>query len=748
MSSLNHPTIIRVLHVDDESDQRLITKMFLEKFDPELLVESASSGEEVLRLLKEQPFDVVVSDYQMPAMDGLQLCTLVNERSRHPFILYTGRGSEEVAERAYAYGAVAYVRKEMDPSHYRVLVNRIRAAVERRRAEEAERERVKELGCLYGISKLVEKADATIEEVLGDVVALIPPAWHYPAETCARITFDGRSYDSGGFRETPYVLSAGIKVQGEDVGSVVVFYLGEMSEGFGSPFLEEESSLLDAVAESLRRFIERKKMEEEIRSSEERLELLFDYAPDAIYLNDLKGNFIDGNKAAEKITGYKKDELIGQSFLKLNLLPLNQIPKAAKLLARNVLGQPTGPDELTLKQKDGGHVSVEISTFPVKVKDNTIVMGIARDITERKKIEEALSHERDLVQTLFEHHPDFIYFKDEKARFHRVSKRFSAFLGRSVNEIIGKTDLTLFPEEVAAKTHHEDLEIIKTGNPLINKEEYAAGVWVLTTKIPWFDEEGKIIGLFGISRDITERKHAEEMLRDYAKNLEKTVEEKSGELLDAERLVTAGKIASMVGHDLRGPLQTINNALYMIKNTPEKTEEAQQIAKKAVQRAAKMLEELRSQTRDTPLSLMPTDLSALIRATVEEAQIPESVNVALEAGDGKVDVPLDPLQMRRVLDNLIGNAVDAMPGGGVLRVAVDMGVDEVVVEVSDTGVGIPEDELSDLFKLFYTTKPNGIGLGLAYCKRTVEAHGGSITVDSKVGKGTTFTIKIPLPARS
>ena len=130
--------------------------------------------------------------------------------------------------------------------------------------------------------------------------------------------------------------------------------------------------------------------EEELTSSEERLRILFEYAPDAYYLNDLKGIFIDGNKAAENLMGFKRQELIGKSFLKLKLLSLEQIPKAARLLAKNALGKPTGPDEFILKRKDGSRVTAEIRTFPVKIKGKTLVLGIARDITERKKAEEEL----------------------------------------------------------------------------------------------------------------------------------------------------------------------------------------------------------------------------------------------------------------------------------------------------------------------------------------------------------------------
>ena len=130
---------------------------------------------------------------------------------------------------------------------------------------------------------------------------------------------------------------------------------------------------------------ERKRLEETLKASEERLKLLFEFAPDAYYLSDNKGTFIDGNKAAEEMTGYKREELIGKNFLKLKILPAGQIPKAAKLLAKNLMGQHTGPDEFTLHRKDGKQIVVDINTFPVKIAGQNLVLGIAHDVTRRKR---------------------------------------------------------------------------------------------------------------------------------------------------------------------------------------------------------------------------------------------------------------------------------------------------------------------------------------------------------------------------
>ncbi len=143
---------------------------------------------------------------------------------------------------------------------------------------------------------------------------------------------------------------------------------------------------------------ESKRAKDELKASEERLKILFEDAPDGYYLSDLKGIFIDGNKKAEEMTGYDRNELIGKSFLKLKLLSVDQIPKAAALLVRNAQGKPTGPDEFTLNRKDGGQIEVEISTHPVKIKGQILVLGIARDITERRQAKEEIKRHVDELE--------------------------------------------------------------------------------------------------------------------------------------------------------------------------------------------------------------------------------------------------------------------------------------------------------------------------------------------------------------
>ena len=160
---------------------------------------------------------------------------------------------------------------------------------------------------------------------------------------------------------------------------------------------EEEQSLFQEVAEDITFALhdmeleeKRKRVEEMLKQSEENLRAYLESAPDGVYINDLKGVFLYGNKKAEELTGYEREELMGKSFLKLKLLPVKHLAKASRLLALNAMGRPTGPDEFELIRKDGSRMWVEITTTPIKQRGKVVVIGFVRDITERKRMEEQL----------------------------------------------------------------------------------------------------------------------------------------------------------------------------------------------------------------------------------------------------------------------------------------------------------------------------------------------------------------------
>ncbi|MBD3343795.1 MAG: PAS domain S-box protein [Chitinivibrionales bacterium] len=152
--------------------------------------------------------------------------------------------------------------------------------------------------------------------------------------------------------------------------------------------LERTRELENAVEELRQEVRTRQKAESDLRESEEGFKRLFEYAPDAYYIHDMKGTFLDGNRQAERIVGLSREKLIGSNLLKLNLLSQDQLPRAVKNLAWNAGGKGTGPDEFILTRKDESTVPVEISTYPLTVKSKKVVLGIARDITLRKRVEE------------------------------------------------------------------------------------------------------------------------------------------------------------------------------------------------------------------------------------------------------------------------------------------------------------------------------------------------------------------------
>ena len=272
----------------------------------------------------------------------------------------------------------------------------------------------------------------------------------------------------------------------------------------------------DRVSVLEKRRIELKVRRDRLEENGERLQVLFNFAPDAIYLNDLKGVFLDGNREAERLTGYNRKELIGKSFLKLRLLPLSQIPKAARLLVRNAAGRPTGPDILTLIRKDGRRVETEIRTFPMKIKGQTCVLGIARDITERFKAEEALRRERDMTRRYLDIAGVMIVALDDQGRVTLVNKTACQILGCREKDILGRPWIQNFVPAQERKEIERIFRKIKAGEiakfkKVENRVLTKAGQERL---VEWTNSEirdgaGRFLGTLSSGVDITLRRQAE-----------------------------------------------------------------------------------------------------------------------------------------------------------------------------------------------------------------------------------------------
>jgi len=262
------------------------------------------------------------------------------------------------------------------------------------------------------------------------------------------------------------------------------------------------------------------------------------------------------------------------------------------------------------------------------------------------------------------------------------------------------------------------------------------------------------------ARLIQELEKARKALREYAEKLEQKVEERTRELkesqeklLKAERLAAIGQLAGQVGHDLRNPLTGIKGAVYYLRKKDcwkqdENSRKMLDIIEKDIEYANKIITDLLEFSRGKYL-LNPT--STTVRDLVEESlsrvKVPSNIKV-INRTSFKHKVSVDPHYMKRVFLNLITNAFEAMPNGGTLKIWSQAASESVKVYFSDTGVGIPKENLEKIWGPLFTTKSKGMGLGLSICKRIVEAHGGTISVKSKLGAGTTFTITLPLKPKT
>lgn len=265
-----------------------------------------------------------------------------------------------------------------------------------------------------------------------------------------------------------------------------------------------------------------------------------------------------------------------------------------------------------------------------------------------------------------------------------------------------------------------------------------------------------------VVEDITKRKQAEEALREYSERLEEMVEERTEELreaqerlLRAERLAVIGQLGASVSHELRNPLGIIKNSTYYLgmkmNQTDEKVKKHLTIIENEIARSDKIISDLLSFAQDTKLALQMSHINTIVQDALSRTPLPDTVTVITKLGENLPPLMADPSQIEQVFINFITNAAQAMTSshsgdkreGGKLEISTRAENGFIVTEFKDNGCGIPAENLEKLFMPLFTTKIKGIGLGLVVSKRIIEAHQGSVAVESEVGKGTTFTVKLP-----
>ncbi len=381
------------------------------------------------------------------------------------------------------------------------------------------------------------------------------------------------------------------------------------------------------------------------------------------------------------------------------------------------------------------------------------------DITDRKQAEEALKESVSKYRDLVETSQDLIWRTDWEGRFTYLNPAWESTLGFSLEAMIGHefSDFKRPDErEQNIQRHHRTMQSNQATNYETTYISKTGAEIILNFKgKPLFDASGQIVGTQGTATDITERKKAEEELSRHRDQLEEIVAERTRELHEAqeqlvgrEKLAVLGLLAGGVGHELRNPLGAIKTSVYFLdmalENPEPDVKETLEVLSEEVTTSERIIGSLLDFARPKPPTRQNVDINDIVQRALDRASFPETIETAARLDEALPPILTDPDQVSQAFGNIILNAIQAMPDGGRLDVQSEVPAGGwVAVSFSDTGAGIPQENLAQLFEPLFTTKARGIGLGLALTKTLVEGQGGTIEVSSEVGKGSTFTILLP-----
>ncbi len=525
-----------------------------------------------------------------------------------------------------------------------------------------------------------------------------------------------------------------------------------------------------------------------LQEAHDRFRLLVETVPYAIEELSADGTILFANPAHHRIYGYGTGEVVGRSVALF--APSEDDGRQLLAYLRELAREqpPPTPWFGRGRTKDGRSIDLRVDWNYRRDRLGAVsgFVSVVTDVTEQKRESARLRENLALLETIIESSADAIYMKDLDGVYRLTNGAGSALVGRTPAEVLGRADEDFFPPEVVAYIRANDLRVMESGQVLTSEDKIetpGAARVMLSVKSPYRDGSGRVVGVVGVSRDITERKRGQEELQRARDELERRVLERTAQLEDAkaalerdiearrraerakeelertlrhsQALEAVGRLAGGVAHDfnnLLGAVLACSWAARLEDASPEQVRRELERIQDLCKQGGEVTRQLLAVARQSPARVAPLDLRhelGQILVLVERA-CPRTVSVTFDVGEEIPRVVGDRALLTTALLNLCLNARDAMPGGGTLTLRAERergeGGDEwVLIRVSDTGEGIPKDLQDRVFQPFFSTKRKGrgVGLGLSMAFATARDMGGSLMVDSEPGRGATFTFRLP-----
>lgn len=520
--------------------------------------------------------------------------------------------------------------------------------------------------------------------------------------------------------------------------------------GTASLLHDAEGNITGAI-ESIRDITERKHMEELLKNSEKKYRNIFENATEGIFQSTIEGRYVSLNPAFARIRGFSSpQEMIDMSadIQKQTYVHIEDRIKMIELLNKQGFVKNY---EVEARRKDGTIIWISMNAKPIRDESGNIILleGTITDITERKRTEEALRESEGHYRNIIENILDVYYRSDKEGVLIMISPSGATLLGyNSPDELLGKrvADILYFTPEDRNRT----LAILREKGSVrdfevILKHKNGTPIPVSTSSRYYYNEDGDILGIDGIFRDIRDRKQTEEAL------------------LRARKLESLGVLAGGIAHDFNNLMTMVQGYIDLaLLDMPADhvSHERLQAAMQSVEHTKDLTNRLITFSRGGDPHREFFDVAGIIRDAVNRTVKGTKVSVKFDFGENLCPARVDEFQMKQVFYNLTANAVEAMPEGGFLIIQAKntLITDGEVFDLkkgsylkiifTDEGIGIREEHLSKIFDPYFTTKKmaaqKGLGLGLAVCYSILKKHGGNITVQPQPGKGASFVLYLPV----